>query len=482
MFRIFFPFLVLLAVTGDCFARDAEVPVIEELWMALMLDDGHAGHVHRTRSVHQGAVETREAFVLQASRNGVPLSLEIIETNLETVDGRPLAFSVTQRISGAEMRLEGQIENGRATVTSHGAGAQQVQSFAWPEDALLREGARLYRLTQGFEPGTRYAMKLFLPSDLKFVENNTAVAGTERVDLLGTEQTLTRLVDTMMLGNTSTEMVSWVDPAGNEKRVRISVMGSVFEGIACPRACATAEVTPQEIFEQALVRSPRSLSHAEREQPVTYRIRPRSTDGQLHFEQSDEQQSTRDGDDFLVTVRRLRPEPGAAATGADGYLAATRWLQVDAPEIQSLTQKARGDAESANLIMLQLQEFVRHYVDDKNLSVGYASALEVARNRSGDCTEHALLLAALGRAAGIPTRIATGLAYVDRWLGAGQVFVPHAWTQAYIGGQWISYDAALGRFGTGHIALAHGDGEPGGFYDGVNTLGQIEIIAATSGG
>ena len=41
-----------------------------------------------------------------------------------------------------------------------------------------------------------------------------------------------------------------------------------------------------------------------------------------------------------------------------------------------------------------------------------ATAAEVARSREGDCTEHAVLLAALARARGIPARVAMGLVYV----------------------------------------------------------------------
>jgi len=198
---------------------------------------------------------------------------------------------------------------------------------------------------------------------------------------------------------------------------------------------------------------------------------------QLVFPESDEQDVARVDGAIEVTVRTFRqPDPtDRTLAEADSFLAQTHWLQTDAEEIRALTERAVGDREDPFEVMIQLQKFVRDYVVDKNLSVGYASALEVARNRSGDCTEHALLLAALGRAAGVPTRVATGLAYVERWLGAETVFVPHAWTQAWIDGRWMSFDAALGRFDSGHLALGYGDGDPWRFYDGVNTLGNFTI-------
>ena len=44
--------------------------------------------------------------------------------------------------------------------------------------------------------------------------------------------------------------------------------------------------------------------------------------------------------------------------------------------------------------------------------------------------------------------------------GVPHVFAPHAWVQAWDGTRWTSYDAALGRFDAGHIALMIGDGDP----------------------
>jgi len=78
--------------------------------------------------------------------------------------------------------------------------------------------------------------------------------------------------------------------------------------------------------------------------------------------------------------------------------------------------------------------------------VAFASAGEVCRNRSGDCSEHAVLLAAVARAQGIPSRVAMGLVYV------GGIFGGHAWTEVWIDGHWIALD---GTIGLGSVDAAH---------------------------
>jgi len=67
----------------------------------------------------------------------------------------------------------------------------------------------------------------------------------------------------------------------------------------------------------------------------------------------------------------------------------------------------------------------------------------------------------LGRAAGIPMRVASGLTYSrESYHGVSNAFMPHSWTLAYVDGRWRSFDLALNEFDSTHIALTIGDGDP----------------------
>lgn len=55
-----------------------------------------------------------------------------------------------------------------------------------------------------------------------------------------------------------------------------------------------------------------------------------------------------------------------------------------------------------------------------------------------------MLLAALGRVLGIPTRVVTGLVYADEFEGKKDVLVYHMWTQFYMDDEWVNLDSALG--------------------------------------
>lgn len=113
------------------------------------------------------------------------------------------------------------------------------------------------------------------------------------------------------------------------------------------------------------------------------------------------------------------------------WTAATAQLELDDPALRDWVGSIGSDPESLRLA-------VRSHINRKDLMKGDASALETFRSRQGDCTEHATLLCAALRIAGIPARIEVGLVYAPDYGG----WVGHAWNQAYAGGRWIHLDSA----------------------------------------
>jgi transglutaminase-like putative cysteine protease len=157
----------------------------------------------------------------------------------------------------------------------------------------------------------------------------------------------------------------------------------------------------------------------------------------------------------------------------------TRYLQSDNEQVIDLAHRAVGEIKDAAEAARKIEAFVAGYIENRSLSVGYASAAEVAASRQGDCSEFAVLTAAMCRAVGIPAQVVAGVAYVDDFLG-NRGFGGHAWTQAYIGDRWIGLDASFrsagrGGYDAGHIALAAGNGEPADLFNMAPTLGQFKI-------
>lgn len=136
------------------------------------------------------------------------------------------------------------------------------------------------------------------------------------------------------------------------------------------------------------------------------------------------------------------------------------WLQSDYAPIARTGARIGARSESDHQKMVLLARAARGRLKDIDLN-GHFSARAAWGRRAGDCTEDAIVLAALARAAGIPARVASGVAFTrERYHGAREAFIPHTWVVAYLDGAWQSFDMTTDEgFGAGHLALTLSDGE-----------------------
>jgi hypothetical protein len=184
-----------------------------------------------------------------------------------------------------------------------------------------------------------------------------------------------------------------------------------------------------------------------------------------------------------VTVYAIRPDqPGGNADAPDDPPTAddrgpNNLIQSDHPKIAAMAREAAGDEKDPWQTALKLEQFVHRLIKKKDFSQVFATAAEVAENPVGDCTEHAVLLAALCRARGIPARTAIGLVYVP----GTQSFGYHMWTEVCLGKRWIPIDAVLAKGGIGaaHLKLAHtnlkGASAYSSFLPVIQVAGRLKI-------
>ena len=106
-----------------------------------------------------------------------------------------------------------------------------------------------------------------------------------------------------------------------------------------------------------------------------------------------------------------------------------------------------GDMDKIRSIMRWMDENI-----EKKPTFSIPNTLEVLERKSGDCNEFAVLFCSLARAAGIPTRIAMGLVYVE------DAFYYHAWNECWLG-DWVSVDPIFGQFPADatHLRFLAGD-------------------------
>ncbi len=131
------------------------------------------------------------------------------------------------------------------------------------------------------------------------------------------------------------------------------------------------------------------------------------------------------------------PCPGVT-TAAD--TAASIYEDKDNAVILATAVQWKGIADKRKLAK-KVMLFVYDHITDKNYRHGTLSASETLKAKSGDCTEHAALAAALLKALGVPVRNAYGLVLSDE----GRFFF-HNWLEVHTGDGWVPADPTFAQF------------------------------------
>lgn len=147
----------------------------------------------------------------------------------------------------------------------------------------------------------------------------------------------------------------------------------------------------------------------------------------------------------ITPASRLAPPPQTA----------TRWMPLDDPILQRMAAAGAAGHTDPGEICRRLETYVHSKMQRSPFSTTMLPADEVARSLRGDCSEHAILLAALFRVRSIPSRVVSGLVHTQKLYG----FTGHVWAEAWINGKWIPFDSTLSdeSHRATHVKLAHSD-------------------------
>ncbi|RDI97950.1 transglutaminase domain-containing protein [Dyella solisilvae] len=452
----------------------AEGANADTTWMTVLLGGRKIGHLEIEHQRTGDVVTTTQTLVIELNRNGTGVPMGVTTHSTESAAGEPLAFYSRSSLSSSDSTVEGKRQSdGNFAVSTSVGGETRMITLSWPPGAVLSEGQRLALVKAAGHPGEHYEMSMFDPASQAVARVDMEVIGNERVVLPDGPRMLNHQRQVLQTPRGAQTMDLWLDEQGMARKGTLQMLGHELEMLACNKACAMAPVQNVDMFRVAMVDSPRLLPPEMRNDFLRYRIHMQPGAPQPVIN-TDEQHVTRLGaSDWVVDVGNA--QPGGESPPDEQDTLPNAWVQSDAPAIRQLATRAVGGASDDLQKMRRLRSFVSDYITQHGLDVGYASALEVVRTREGDCTEYAVLLAALARAENIPTRVVTGMVYADRFAGSSRVFVPHAWVQSWINGRWQSFDAALRRFDSSHIALDTGDGDPWHFFNAASLFGQMRI-------
>ncbi len=450
--------LPLLAPAAPAQARDD--------WDLQYLGDAKIGYGHEqvTAVEKEGRQfwRTEEEGFIAINRLGTTLKIQSLSWLVEDLDGQIVEQHSELDMSAQKTIQHLEVRGDQATLTITTIGPPQTRTVDWKKEYLGPEARRRF-LEAKVRGGAKEIDFDDFSLELGAVTLHVVVLGDEMVAIPGAKDEVELLhLQTTIASVPGLVTDEWYDESWTAQKTVVNQMGVDFISVPSTRAdCVDAFARPDEpeIFAKVSPRSNVRLPDPYHLDELVLNLRKeRKTDPMPSLE--DERQSIlerRSDQDLVLRVRRVVPSaifalPLENLTDEEKRcLERNAWIQCDDPEIVKLAAAAVGDAKEAWEAAGRLERFVKGYIAEKSLGTGYASASEVCRDKTGDCTEHGVFLAALCRAAGIPARVAVGLLYFG-----GGAWGGHMWSEVSLGGKWYALDAVLGHgsVDAGHLRLA----------------------------
>ena len=422
---------------------------------------------------------------LSIRRFGQQLQLVMTSRYEETASGQLLGYTSEIKNPPAQStKSVGKVSGNTLQIESTVNGMLKTQSLELDpnvkspayQDRQLRE--------QPLQAGETRSFKLFVP-ELAKVADVKLVADDLRLTKLhdNSEAKLLKVVVSNSLQPGSDTRI-FLDQTGEALKSETSLLGLTLVTYSVPRAVAIQAIVGAEldVAVGTLVRVELPPTNLMKSKRAVFRV---TTPGQdpSQLLSSNETQTVMKVSDNVVevtlmgsTIPKLLVSNGSKQKH---YLGETPYLQSKDLRVQEHARKAAAGSEDPGAIAIRMERYVFEQIKKKNFSTALASAAEVAERMEGDCTEHACLLAAMLRAQQIPSRVAVGLVFIEKF----SAFGGHMWTEAWLDGRWVPVDGTLGLGGIGpsHLKLADSDlSDPGqapvaAFLPLMNLLNQVKI-------
>jgi hypothetical protein len=269
--------------------------------------------------------------------------------------------------------------------------------------------------------------------------------------------------------------VLWMDEAGEV--LKSYVPGLDLLSIRTDQAGATK--ASESVLPDLMVQSRIALDRALPPDTKRTVFRVTHADDNASLPSSGRQQVTRISPAVFEVVVGGNAASTQDTAPTDLDTAASDKIEINDPAVVALAAQGTAPTSDPWKLAQQLREIVTGHVKKKDFSQAFLSAAEVAKERAGDCTEHAVLLTALCRARGIPARLAAGIVQTEDRLGPCMNY--HLWTLVWDGDSWRALDAAFGNrnIGADRIELLTTDLADGDSFACMApillTIGQLKV-------
>lgn len=446
--------IILPTMLSSLQAFAVSLPQLEKLpvgerWFGLFFNDERAGFSYVKIRKERAGYELHSDSSVKMSSFAFSRTATIRETYIVNPDLTLRSFAADQIIDGKEMVVKGETTPAGVKTAEDSAGSRKEKLLKTKGVVYPPMAMNLIPLLKGAEPGRVYSVSMLDPEAIKIKKVKITVIGPETV---GGTKAIHLRNDLYPVDNDI-----WIDYEGNTIResVRDGWIVTQFEGEKTIRKyiAASAVVKKDFIIDYSRVRIGEKISGPSKVKKLVLELTDIPADTSIP--QGPLQKVEKNGGGrIILTVDNSVPASTNAVINAReraNYLESTDHIPSGNPAILAKKTEIAGNEKDPEKVIKKLVTWVGAHVKDNAAASGYS--LDAIHKGEGDCIARARLYASLARAAGIPTRIALGLAYIQ-----DKGFLYHCWAESY-SGRWLPVDPTSGEIPADatHLKLVEGD-------------------------
>ena len=451
---ITFVFLILLSIRLELFQKNPE-PVSfvqttksqwpQDTWINIYQDNKKIGVIHRTFTTLEKRFHFNETVFMKINTMGVTQALNIMTEGDLNPDMTLSSFNFDMNSNLFRFNAHGHVDKNKLILFTGLPGTQEKSEIPLKNIPYISGSIYDAAFRADLEKDVTRGFNIFDPSTLSIRSIKVTRGADEIIRIMG-KRILTKKYCADVMG---TKNCAWISKDGDVVK-ETGFMGLSMEKVSQQKA--QEGITDHGSIDFTQIASiPSNVKIAEPEKLSKIKIKIDGISGMLLLD-SDRQSFNHN----ILTI--AKEQLSSSSTLKNNlpkeiavFLKPAQLIQSEHPQMKAQVEKIIKPTDTSEQKARKIVNWVYSNIEKRPV-LSVPNALEVLKNKVGDCKEHSILTVALLRAAGIPAQIETGLVYLH-----GR-FYWHAWNVLYLD-KWITADAVFNQIPADvtHIRLVRGD-------------------------
>jgi Transglutaminase-like superfamily len=421
----------------------------QDSWDAIYLAGSKIGYVHTyvEKVPNKGKDYLRvRVDIEQSLKRGDDVAITRLRYGtIETLDGQVLRLDTLTSAGAQNLRAHGDVIKGAMTLMLESGGQPQKLVIPWSRDVRGPYAAEQSMARNPMKPHETRRLKMFMPTLNKICDIELRSLSVEPVIMGdGSSRPLLHIEQTTKVDDKPKpefDIKLWVDADGQVLKQEQDLLGGYVQYRTTKEAAMSPGGPIQfDLIKGTVIKVARKIPDPEKTRHIKYRIALDKGDSSQVIPNDSRQTVVVEANSpsAILELKSQGPLDGQAGPAEidPQYLKPNALISSDDSRVEGLARRATRNAVDPWEKAQRINHWVYQNMKHRNFEVAFAAANEVARDLSGDCTEHAVLAAAMCRAVGIPARVVIGLIYVDKLDGFGF----HMWNEVSINQRWVALD------------------------------------------